>query len=237
MFPRETRLTFQDFIAYRMSGITYDRGIQFSQDIGPIAATLGISNGNGISDEASLNSAGFNRPDHGFDNNRSKTFFGRIGGDVGPVAIGLFAASGKRSNAADTTMIDSQVLGLDLSQSINDEIFWFAQYLQVDWDDFLNKGENASWSGGFAGVDYIYDSRWVFSALYNFADANDLEGSATVYEGIALNSLTAAVSYYFMRNAKMIIEANYDIQATDKRDGAGHDTKEHYLLTGFDVAF
>lgn len=35
MFPRETRLTTQDFLVYRMAGITYERGATFSRDIGP----------------------------------------------------------------------------------------------------------------------------------------------------------------------------------------------------------
>ena len=30
MFPRETRMTFQDFMVYRMAGVTYDRGLLFS---------------------------------------------------------------------------------------------------------------------------------------------------------------------------------------------------------------
>lgn len=237
MFPRETRLTFQDFIPYRMAGITYDRGVSFTRGVGPIKVDFGVSNGNGIDQQATLNSAGYNRPDHAFDNNRSKTFFGRLGADMGPVNGGFFFADGKRENAAGTGVSDSQVIGVDFSQSINEEIFWFAQYLQVTWDDFLSKGKSAEWSGGFAGLDYVYSSRWVFSGLYNYADANDLKDSGTVYEGIALNSFTGAVSYYFMRNVKMLVEANYDMQATDANDGVGHDTKEHYMLVGFDLAF
>ncbi|MDH5256560.1 MAG: hypothetical protein OEX07_01085 [Gammaproteobacteria bacterium] len=238
MFPRETRLTFQDFIPYRMAGITYDRGVVFSHAIGRLAELdVGISNGNGITQQSTLNSAGFKRPDHAFDNNRSKTFFGRLGGELGSVSGGIFIAEGKQENASNNGLSKSHVQGIDLSQNINDNIFWFAQYLQVTWKDFLSVDKNVSWFGGFVGVDYVYSDHWVFSGLYNYADANDLSNSGTIYEGIALNSLSGAVSYYFMRNAKLLIEANVDIQKTDVKNGVGHDTKEHYLLAGFDIAF
>jgi len=45
MFPRETRLTAQDFVAYRMAGVTYDRGAVFDTDLGPVSLALGIVNG------------------------------------------------------------------------------------------------------------------------------------------------------------------------------------------------
>ena len=36
MFPREVRMTFQDFMAYRFAGITYDRGVLFGRGFGPL---------------------------------------------------------------------------------------------------------------------------------------------------------------------------------------------------------
>ncbi|MDH5301994.1 MAG: hypothetical protein OEW58_11590 [Gammaproteobacteria bacterium] len=238
MFPRETRLTFQDFIPYRMAGITYDRGAQLSTDLNaPINVTFGVTNGNGITAQKSLNSAGFNRPDHTFDNNRSKTLFGRAGASLGEANAGLFVAQGKRDNAAGPSLIDSQVLGLDMSYNVDDKLFLFAQLLQVDWKDFLGAGKSTQWMGGFAGVDYVHSDHWVFSALYNFADNKDFKNTGTVYEGIGLNSLTGTASYYVKRNVKLLLEANYDLLATDTRDGVGHDTQEHYFLVGFDAGF
>jgi len=35
MFPREIRMTFQDFMAYRFAGVTYDRGVLFGRGFGP----------------------------------------------------------------------------------------------------------------------------------------------------------------------------------------------------------
>jgi hypothetical protein len=239
MFPRETRLTVQDFVPYRMAGITYERGVTFDKDVGPVSLALGVVNGNGIDANAKVNSAGFDRPDRAFDNNTTKSVFGRLGGHAGPVKMGLFAYSGQQPDAAGSRETDKKVLGLDFSGNHNDKLFWFVQLLQNRWVDFLTPGKTAVWSGGFAGVDYVYSERWTFSTLYNYADAKDLADSGTVYEGIALNSLTGTASYYFMRNVKGLIEVNVDLQATDNNthDGIGHNTKEGYVLVGFDTAF
>jgi len=239
MFPRETRLTVQDFIPYRMAGITYERGVTFDTDAGPLSLALGLVNGNGIDANAKVNSAGFDRPDRAFDTDSKKSVFGRIGGQAGPVRLGLFGLSGKQRNAADNRDVDKQVLGLDFSANHNNQLFWFVQLLQNRWDDFLTVGKTAEWNGGFAGLDYIYSDRWAYSLLYSYADAGDLADSGTVYEGIDLNTLTATASYYFMRNVKGVIELNVDLQNKDSNpnDGIGHDTKEGYFLLGFDTAF
>jgi hypothetical protein len=250
MFPRETRLPFQDFMVYRMAGITYDRGVLFDRDVGPLELALGLTNGNGITDNLNINSPGYRRPDKMFDNDNSKTVFGRIGTDIGPVNAGLFGASGKqRSIAFGNAGLDSggrntdkRVLGLDVSGEFGGNTYWYAQYLWNSWDGFLDAdpGRDYRWRGGFAGVDYIPNERWAYSLLYNHADAGDLAGTDTVYEGIDLNSLSLTVSYYFMRNVKGIAEVNVDLLDEVAKTGAfwtGHLTKENYILFGFDAAF
>ncbi len=239
MFPREVRLTVQDYIPYRMAGITYERGVTFDTDVGPVSLALGIVNGNGIEANAKVNSPGFGRPDRAFDNDSTKSVFGRIGGELGPVRMGLFGLDGKQRDVTDTRNTDKQVLGVDVSGNHNDRVFWFVQLLQNRWDDFLVQGQTAEWNGGFAGLDYIHDDRWAYSLLYSYADANDLANSGTVYEGIDLNTFTVTASYYFMRNVKGVIEVNMDLQDKDNNpnDGIGHDTKEGYFLLGFDTAF
>lgn len=250
MFPRETRLPFQDFMAYRMAGITYDRGVLFDRDIGPFELGLGLSNGNGITDNLNINSPGYRRPDKMFDNDNSKTVFGRIGTEIGPVSLGLFGASGKqRSIALGNAGLDSgtrntnkHVVGLDLSGDFGGKTYWYAQYLWNRWDGFLdaNPGRDYRWQGGFAGVDYLPDERWAFSLLYNYADAGDLANTDTIYEGIDMNSLSLTASYYFMRNVKAIAEVNVDFLKKTPQTGTywtGHLTKENYVLFGFDAAF
>ena len=250
MYPRETRMTTQDFQLYRMAGITYERGATFIKDIGPASLALGVVNGNGIDTSYLTSSAGFNRPETLFDNNNSKSVFGRIGTNIGPVRTGLFGLAGKQSSGGavanygatmtGTRETDKHVVGMDVSGD-NGQLYWFGQLLWNRWDNFLDDSptQNRSWNGGFVGADYVYSERWTYSLLYNRAMAKDFRGTNTTYEGIELNTLTATASYYFMRNVKGIIEGNLDFQPVAPNNGVnfvGHKTKESYLLLGFDVA-
>ncbi len=238
MFPRELRLTFQDYMVYRMAGITYDRGIVLDRRVGHLDLAIGAVNGNGISQNFNINSPGYRRPDHMFDNDRDKSIFGRIGTEVGPVTAGVFALAGKQKNITSTKKTDKVILGIDLSGNMDDRVYWFFQALWNRWEEFIKDGRNYEWYGGFAGLDYIHSEQWVFSLLYNYADAGDLDGTKTVYEGIDINSLTLTASYYFMTNLKGIIEGNVDFLGKDKDDDyVGHETKEGYILVGFDAAF
>lgn len=247
MYPRETRLTVQDFMAYRMAGITYDRGIVFDGDVGPLSLSLGAVNGGGIDQNFSVNSPGFARPDKMFDNDRQKTVFGRLGTEFGPVSAGLFGLAGKQKSIATGSAgtvtgarsTDKYTVGLDVSGD-NGKLYWFGQVLWNKWDKFLDQNPNKSynWYGGFAGVDYVYNDRWTFSALYNYDNANDFKNTGTVFEGIDMNALTLTASYYFMRNVKGVMEATVDFQKKDNdANFVGHETKEGYLLVGIDAAF
>lgn len=249
MFPREVRLPFQDFMAYRMAGITYDRGVLFDRGVGPIGIDLGFTNGNGIRDNLAINSPGYGRPDRMFDNDSSKTVFGRLGTDLGPVAVGLFGASGKQRSATgpagmtrSSRNTDKRIVGLDASGQIGGNTYWYAQYLWNSWDGFLDSdpARNYRWDGGFAGVDWIPSSRWAFSALYNYDNAGDFAHTNTVYEGIDMNSLSLTASYFFMRNVKGIVEVNLDFLDKTKPSGpyyTGHLSSENYILFGFDAAY
>ncbi len=247
MFPRETRLTFQDFMAYRMAGITYERGVIFGRAIGPLSLDVGLVNGNGITENVSINSPGYRRSDHLFDNDNSKAVFARLGADIGPVAAGLFAYSGQQKNAtgaagtaSGTRNTDKNIIGLDASGKLGAKSHWFGQMLWNEWDGFINANTNYQWFGMFLGVDYIANNKWTYSLLYNYADGGDFDNTDTVYEGIDIDSVTVNASYYFMRNVKGIIELNYDLLDKETKTGTyytGHLTRENYLLFGFDAAF
>jgi len=220
MFPREVRMTFQDFMVYRMAGITY-RGVIFDRGLGPVTTAFGAVNGNGITDNFTVNSPGYRRADHMFGNDTRKNVFGRVGLATGPVNIGLFGPAGEQKSrtgsvgqTVDTRDTDKRIIGLDLSGSIGAKAHWFLQALWNRWDGFLDAepAQNFRWFGGFAGLDYIHGDRWAFSLLYNYADANDFENSGTLFEGIHIRTLTAAASCYFMRNVKGVIEVTGDFQ-------------------------
>jgi hypothetical protein len=248
MFPRETRLTAQDFLVYRMAGITYERGASFSRSIGPVSLALGVANGNGIDTSYPANSAGYSRPETLFDNNNSKSVFGRIGTQLGPVRSGLFGLTGKQPSGGaiatyattltGTRETNKQVVGLDFSGD-DGQVFLFGQMLWNRWDNFLDDSPdvNRSWNGGFVGADYVYNERWTYSLLYNRSSARNLRYTNTIYEGIELNTLSTTATYYFMRNVKAIIEANFDFQPVNHEPNyVGHKTKENYLLVGLDLA-
>jgi hypothetical protein len=248
MFPREVRLTFQDFYAYRAAGITYDRGIILDRGVGPLDVAIGLTNGNGIDNNVAINSPGYKRPDRMFDNDSGKNVFGRIGGALGPVNIGLFGLVGEQKSAAGFAGTDSgsrdtdkTIYGVDLSGAVGARTHWFAQLLWNEWDEFLDADPSVDydWFGGFAGVDFIMNDRWALSALYNYADASDFDGTGTVYEGIDINSVTFGAAYYFMRNVKGVIELNVDLLGEDTGGPpyVGHQTKENYILVGFDAAY
>ena len=162
MFPREIRLTFQDFMAYRFAGITYDRGVLFGRGFGPLDVSLGFVNGNGIEENYNLNSPGYRRPDKLFDNDTGKSVFGRLGTEVGPASVGLFGLSGQQFNAtgpagteSGTLDTDKLVAGVDASGKIADRWYWFGQFLWNRWEGFLDPALDYEWTGGFAGVDYV----------------------------------------------------------------------------------
>jgi len=99
MFAREVRLTFQDYMVYRMAGLTYDRGLLFDYAAGPIDLGFGWVNGNGIEENFTINSPGYKRPDHLFDNDSGKAIFGRVGSEIAGVGFGLFGYSGTQKAA------------------------------------------------------------------------------------------------------------------------------------------
>ncbi len=247
MFARETRLPFQDFMVYRMAGITYDRGVLLDRSFGDFDIGLGIVNGNGIEENFNINSPGYRRPDKMFDNDTNKSVFGRIGTEIGPVSVGLFGLAAEQANATGAAGLDTgnrdtdkRIVGLDLSGDVEGKTYWYAQLLWNSWDGFLDQDKNYKWWGGFLGVDHIMNENWVFSALYNYADAKDLNNTDTIYEGIDINSLSLTASYYFMRNVKGIAEVNVDFLDTEAQQGAyytGHLTREDYILFGIDAAF
>ncbi len=247
MFAREVRLTFQDFMVYRMAGLTYDRGLLFDYAAGPVDLALGWVNGNGIEENFTINSPGYKRADHLFDNNGGKAIFGRVGTDIAGVGIGLFGYSGTQKNAeapAGLTSGDRDTdkisYGFDLSGKFTEKTYWFAQLLQNQWDGFLQADTTYKWFGSFVGVDYIHSDRWAYSLLYNYTDANDFENTDTIYEGIDMNTITFTAAYYFMRNIKGVIEVNLDLLDPVAQTGTyftGHLTGENYALVGFDAAF
>jgi hypothetical protein len=163
--------------------------VLFDRAVGPLRIDLGFTNGNGITDNFKINGTGHARPDRLFDNDSSKTVFAHLATDIGPVGVGLFGASGKQRGAAGPAGMDQsqrntdkRIVGLDASGDLGAYAHWYAQYLWNRWDGFLDAdpARDYRWSGGFAGLDWIPNDRWAFSALYNRAGAGDFARSNTI---------------------------------------------------------
>jgi hypothetical protein len=247
MFPRELRLTFQDYYVYRAAGVIYERGVLFDRTFGPVDVALGAVNGSGITQNFGIDSPGYRRTDRLFDNDSDKTLFTRVGFALGPISVGVFGLTGEQKSAAGfaasdvgTRDTDKEIVGLDLSGAVG-PVHWYVQGLWSTWSEFLDAtpGIDYEWFGAFAGVDYIRSERWTFSLLYNYADAGDFDDTNTIFEGIEMNSVTLSAAYYFMRNIKGVIEVNGDL-LNDEPGGppyVGHQTQENYVLIGFDAAY
>lgn len=252
MFPREQRLTFQDYVAYRMAGITYERGLLLSREAGRFDLALGLVNGNGIDGSANVDSPGIERPDRLFDNDTRKSVFGRVGTRLFGADVGVFGLRGRQRGATGFAGEDESdrntrksILGLDASGLWRGNVYWFAQLLWNRWNGFLDPslgfdaGRAYDWWGGFAGADWIASEKWVYSALVNYVDAGDFEGTDTLWEGLDMRTLTLTASYYLKRNVKAVFEANVDFLSEDREEPpfVGHQTREHYFLVGLDAAF
>ena len=249
MFPREVRLTFQDYMVYRMADITYQRGILFGREFGPINLDIGVVNGNGIAEDSSITSPGYKRADHTFDNNNDKSVFGRLGFELFDTAIGLFAYKGRQYQRTGTILestndklVNKSIIGFDLAKAITGKVDVFSQVLANSWENFdsTQPEKDFNWSGGFVGVDYIYSPKWAFSLLQNYVDNGDFENADNIFRGLEMNTTSIGASYYLARNAKLLLEFNIDwldVDTKTQNKTYGHQSKENSVVLGFDAAF
>ncbi|MBI4383888.1 MAG: hypothetical protein HY579_07620 [Nitrospinae bacterium] len=230
VFPREHRLTFQDFTYYVTaisdSGfrLTYDRIAEISYNFAAAAdLSLGIwgaaVNGNGI---------GVANSDRNFDSDNFKDFYGRILAGYGEQRVGFYGYSGRENNAANVRNEFFRA-GPDFTFTLFSDFKVWGNFL-IGEDD--NPGFSASvprrvdsW-GALGGVTYPFKEDWILSVLYN---------NARVYGRPVLNAetLTGNISYYIMRNFKVMFEVTGDLQETS----FNHPQETHTGVAGFVLAF
>jgi len=230
LFPREQRLTFQDYTYYVTaisdSGfkLTYDRIVEatynfdLTENLG-MGLVAAVTNGNGIGGVDS---------DRNFDSDNFKNFYGKVHFSVGEQTLGVYAYSGRENNSA----------------KIRNEFFRvgpvFNFWLFEDWNLWGNflYGEDSnprfgpasvddtrSW-GGFAGVTRKFGEDWILSLLYN---------RVKVYgrQELDANTITTNLTYYLMRNFKLLVEVTADIENTNRF----HPEKEHTGVLGIVLAY
>jgi hypothetical protein len=220
IFPREQRLTFQDYTYFTVpvsnSGfnLVYDRGVEASysieatEDFG-IGLLGGIANGNGIPN------ADANR---NFDNDPYKNFYGRISFSYGNQGIGIYAYSGKEENTSKAVN-EFYRIGPDFNFTIFGDWNLWGSYLYGEDDNAIfaanGVGDIKSW-GGFTGVTHYLTDKWLLSLLHNIVEVDRKPQ-------LDVNVVTVNFSYYMMRNLKFMFEGTADL----KGKGPGHPEKTH----------
>ncbi|NOY05400.1 MAG: hypothetical protein GXO82_02010 [Chlorobi bacterium] len=219
LFKRELRLTYEDYLAYKMkpsfskAKLTYERGVLVSYgfDFG-LDVTAEVLNGNGIGEAE-------NRI---FDFDNGKTFAFRASQNLGWIRLGGFVYTGSESFEEAGLRLDNtlSMYGPDLTlQAGNFELN--LQYLHREDKVSGNSNMNTAMDGGFAELIFFPGgnrSRWILTALYN-----QIEGPGKMYD---YKTATLSVSYLLARNIRLMTEVTHDFL-----------NKKPKLTTGFVTAF
>ncbi len=231
LFPREQRLTFQDYTYYTTAvsnsnfRLTYDRIVEVSYNfdltesigMGVVAA---VTNGNGIGTAGN---------DRNFDSDEFKNFYGKVSLEYAGDKFGIYGYSGREEN---TNGIKNEFfrIGPDFNFLIADTFsFWgnvlYGEDTNPRFTASGNPGKIESW-GGFLGVTYPFSDNWIASLLYN---------RVKVYgkQELDANTLTVNMSYWLARNFKLMAEATADMEDTS----TPRPQKTHTGVLGIVLAF
>ena len=231
LFPREQRLTFQDYTYYTTAvsnsnfTLTYDRIVEVSYSF-DLTESIGmglvgaITNGNGIG------TADSNR---NFDSDEFKNFYGKLSFDLNGNKIGFYGYSGREEN---TSLVKNEFfrVGPDFEFLIADTFSVWGNFLYGEDSNprFSTAGGNVkikSW-GGFLGVTYPFMDNWIASLLYN---------RVKVYgkQELDADTLTANASYWLARNLKLMAEVTVDLEESS----TARPEKTHTGVLGIVLAF
>jgi hypothetical protein len=228
LFKRELRLMFEDYAVYRTHvgdqaiDLTYDRGIMVLADVAGFGVTAEIVNGNGIGP------AGTTRR---LDDNALKNVFAHVTRDLVPgrLRVGAMTYSGRsdgRSITGDPVRSETWMAGGDATLTAG-PLDVNLQYIhREDARPTFTPGEpDAVTKGGF--VEAIVappESRAYGFALYNRVECDQplldlrLGGPRNVTR---FQSVAAGLGHLVSRNARVQLEAGYDIENEDMRATLG----------------
>jgi len=242
---QDTRLSLKEYLIYRQSGLGLDQGIRADIDVLDIIFSLGLSNGSDANPGKEMNSAGLGRQDRIFDNNNRKTVYGYAAKRFNTFKTGgfwqlnqQFAADGPLGNQVSDRVIFQTSYGFDIQAFPTSRISWMAQIIWNKWSEYLEKGTNIQWYGGFLGIDYRASDSIAYSLLYNYSNPGDFTNTGTIYEGLAANTVTTTLSYYFRSNVRGLLEITMDfLPQENDADFVGHETKEDAIIIGIDINY
>ncbi len=210
LFPREQRLTFQDYTYYTTpvsdSGfnLVYDRAIEANYNFNVtedwnVGLLAGISNGNGI---------GNANNERNFDSNGFKNFYGRGTLGYGNQTVGVYAYHGQEDDPRGVAS-NFYRIGPDFNFTIFEDWNIWGSYLYGEdrngtFQERGPEGDIQSW-GGFVGVTKKLGDDWILSFLHNIVEVNEKPQ-------LDANTITANLTYYLMRNLKLMFELTGDLQ-------------------------
>jgi hypothetical protein len=231
LFKRELRMTFQDYLVYKVkpgaskTTLTYDRGVMLTAgfDFGMDLAGI-IANGNGKG-EADIT--------RDFDMDKYKHFMLRVSQSLGPVRFGIFGYYGKEELYDETTDVswanELNIWGPDITLSLG-RAELNVQYLQRrDIKPTLGTTREQSpilTHGVIAEgiVDLLGDPAKLFVVLlFNWVDSDSLELGQQAY--------TANLTWLLRTNIKLLAEYTF------ARVVDGEELNEHRLTLGIVTGF
>ena len=112
------------------------------------------------------------------------------------------------------------------------------QIMWNKWSEYLEEGKNIQWYGGFVGIDYRANSNFAYSMLYNYTSPGGFKNTGTIFEGLAANTVTTTMSYYFRSNVRGLLEITMDfLPQENDADFVGHESKEDAIILGIDINY
>lgn len=222
MFKRETRLTFEDYAAYRArvgdapTDLTYDRGVYGVADVAGVTLSGLVVNGNGIGEADDARR---------FDDDPLKTavLHARLP-EVGPLRLGGFGLYGE--TRADGLENRTTMVGVDASLGAG-PLALSVQYLHREdtHPRYLAGEPTVATDGGFAELMFRPGgSRWYGVALYNLvvADAPLLDVRLGGPAGVRRwETVSGGGGYVLRRNLRLMTELGYNLDAEDFRWTSG----------------
>lgn len=219
LFKRELRLMFEDYVIYRAHvgdqsiDLTYDRGLMLLADVAGFGLTAELVNGNGIGPAG---------PTRRLDDNSLKNLFGHVTRDLvsGVARLGVMGYSGRSDGVAPggaTVRSETWMAGGDATITAG-PVDLNVQYIhREDRLPTFTPGEpDAVTDGGFVEAILAPESSRTYGfALYNRVDCDQplldpgLGGPAPVTR---FQSLAGGIGYLVSRNARVQLEAGYDIE-------------------------
>ena len=216
LFKRELRLERNDYLVFKTrvglvpTNLTYDRGVVLAWHAPAEVEVVGeVVNGNGIGEVH----------DGNFDDDNFKNFVGRVARQFGPLRIGVFGYWGEQKLVQASPSYPSAQVGAeswlwyagpDLVVDLHPKWQLNLEYLERrDEDPFFLGGtsDELETRGGFAELHFLpqgADGRWVLSALYNQVDSDDPTAR--------LENASLTINHLMARNARFLIEGEYDIE-------------------------